>query len=221
MIMFPSIESFEKLLTVLNSINKKLEELCTVQREQSINILNKSEIYNSLINKHNNEKINTIIKNNLINNCVKGEDKPEHIIQLNDPKIASMFDNNNALNPLNNLINISLKKTDSKMKESAKEFYDLIEEIVKTFEEKNSDYAGVDNDFMSNFKNCEKWGIECLDGLITRFSDKVSRSQNMMRTKKQFVKDESLIDTFKDMSVYALFIVITLRRIKNGGKSNG
>lgn len=100
-----------------------------------------------------------------------------------------------------------------------KEFYDLIDEIVTTFENKNNDYAGVDKDMMANFYGCQNWGIDPLHGLVTRWSDKISRTQNLMRTGEQHVKDESLIDTFKDTAVYAMIIVIQLRRMQKANEN--
>ena len=98
-------------------------------------------------------------------------------------------------------------------KEIHKEFYDLIDQIVDTFERKNHDYAGSDaQDMMQNFMRCENFGIKMSDGIITRMSDKITRMENLFRTKNQMVKDESLIDTVTDLSVYCLFLVIALKR---------
>ena len=97
-----------------------------------------------------------------------------------------------------------------------KEFYDLIAQIVDTFQRKNNDYAGSDaQDMMQNFMRCENFGIKMSDGIITRMSDKITRMENLFRTKNQMVKDESLIDTVTDLSVYCLFLVIALKRESN------
>ena len=94
-----------------------------------------------------------------------------------------------------------------------KEFYDLIAQIVDTFQRKNNDYAGSDAmDMMQNFMRCENFGIKMSDGIITRMSDKITRMENLFRTKSQMVKEESLIDTVTDLSVYCLFLVIALKR---------
>lgn len=94
-----------------------------------------------------------------------------------------------------------------------KEFYDLITQIVDTFERKNHDYAGSDaQDMMQNFMRCENYGISMSDGIITRMSDKITRMENLFRNKNQMVHDESLIDTVTDLSVYCLFLVIALKR---------
>ena len=136
------------------------------------------------------------------------------------------FERTGRIEPENNGFNVvgeSLMNTDFKVGKKTieaiggnpihKEFYDLIAQIVDTFQRKNNDYAGSDaQDMMQNFMRCENFGIKMSDGIITRMSDKITRMENLFRTKNQMVKDESLIDTVTDLSVYCLFLVIALKR---------
>jgi hypothetical protein len=73
---------------------------------------------------------------------------------------------------------------------------------------KNSDYAGegVDSDAFKNFRLVEQLGITSVEkGFLTRMTDKLSRASTLLEsdTKEAMVKDESVIDTLNDLSVYA------------------
>ena len=93
------------------------------------------------------------------------------------------------------------------------EFFSLIKQMCDTFLAKNSDYAGSDAaDMMKNFMACQEFGIKMSDGIATRMSDKIMRMQNLMRTRTQKVKDESLIDTVVDLANYCLLLTIALKR---------
>lgn len=95
------------------------------------------------------------------------------------------------------------------------EFFSLIKQMCDTFLAKNSDYAGSDAvDMMKNFMRCENFGIKMSDGIITRMSDKITRMENLMRTRTQKVKDESLIDSTMDLANYCLLLTIALKREK-------
>lgn len=95
------------------------------------------------------------------------------------------------------------------------EFFSLIKQMCETFLAKNLDYAGSDAaDMMKNFMRCENFGIAMSDGIVTRMSDKITRMENLMRTRKQMVKDESLLDTVMDLSNYCLLLAIALKREK-------
>ena len=95
------------------------------------------------------------------------------------------------------------------------EFFSLIKQMCDTFLAKNSDYAGSDAvDMMKNFMACQEFGIKMSDGIATRMSDKIMRMQNLMRTRTQKVKDESLIDTVVDLANYCLLLTIALKREK-------
>lgn len=95
------------------------------------------------------------------------------------------------------------------------EFFALIKQMCDTFLAKNSDYAGSDAvDMMKNFMACQEFGIKMSDGIATRMSDKIMRMQNLMRTRTQRVKDESLIDSTMDLANYCLLLTIALKREK-------
>ena len=73
-------------------------------------------------------------------------------------------------------------------------------ELNQIYRDKNHDYG---DSFGATF---EKLGII---SAVTRITDKVNRLQSLC-TKEQKVKDESIIDTLKDLANYAIMTLIEL-----------
>ena len=90
-------------------------------------------------------------------------------------------------------------------------FYALLDEIADLHSRKNSNYAN--DDPLSNFKECERFGIPAFHGCLVRMSDKWSRIVELAKGKPDAV-GESLSDTLKDLSVYSLIAIILLEREK-------
>lgn len=86
-------------------------------------------------------------------------------------------------------------------------FADLIEEIKKLHESKNSDYA-ADSDPLSNLRKCEAFGIPAFKGVLVRLTDKWSRIEQLAGGKTP--KHESLRDSLIDNAVYSLLAIILL-----------
>ena len=86
-------------------------------------------------------------------------------------------------------------------------FVELIEEIKRLRESKNSDYA-KDEDPLSNLRKCEAFGIPAFKGVLVRLTDKWSRIEQLAGGKTP--KHESLRDSLIDSAVYALLAVILL-----------
>lgn len=76
---------------------------------------------------------------------------------------------------------------------------DLCEDIHTMCVKKNHDYGD------SAHKIYEEYG---LTSYLIRMSDKMSRIKTLMNTKEQQVKDESIIDSLKDLANYALLATI-------------
>lgn len=94
--------------------------------------------------------------------------------------------------------------------EKHKQICNKLNEIYKA---KNHDYG---DSFGETF---EKLGII---SAVTRITDKVNRLQSLC-TKEQKVKDESIIDTLKDLANYAIMTLIELESdamCKKGGCKN-
>lgn len=76
----------------------------------------------------------------------------------------------------------------------------ICEELNRMYEAKNHDYG---DSFGETYK---KLGII---SAVTRITDKVNRLQ-VLCTKESKVKDESVIDTLKDLANYAIMTLIEL-----------
>lgn len=90
-------------------------------------------------------------------------------------------------------------------------FRELAEELVKTIEAKNHDYAkGADP-----FKNLRR---HTCYGIVVRMDDKISRLDTMTNPAHgnpvMRVKDESFEDTNKDLAAYALLNILLHRELK-------
>jgi hypothetical protein len=86
-------------------------------------------------------------------------------------------------------------------------FYQLLDELKDLHDRKNADYSEED-DPLSNLRLCELFGIPAWKGVLVRISDKWSRVAQLASGREALVKDESVIDTLKDMAVYALLCII-------------
>ena len=86
-------------------------------------------------------------------------------------------------------------------------FYELLEEIRRLHDMKNADYAKK-GDPLSNFRMCEQFGIPAWKGCLVRISDKVSRIFNLAAKGEAAVRDESIVDTLKDLATYSLICII-------------
>lgn len=90
-----------------------------------------------------------------------------------------------------------MKKTETK---TAMEIHkDLCVDIHSMCVKKNHDYGD------SAHKIYEEYG---LNSYLIRMSDKMSRIKTLIRTEEQQVKDESIIDSLKDLANYALLATI-------------
>lgn len=86
-----------------------------------------------------------------------------------------------------------------------KRFKELCDQALKTYIEKNTDYG---NSFTDSFK---EFG---LISAVVRINDKMCRLKSLCKKKENLVKDESIIDTLKDMSNYCLMTIIELEKEK-------
>lgn len=85
------------------------------------------------------------------------------------------------------------------------EFKKLLDEMYNTTAAKNHDYAST-NDAFRNFREFGKLGV------LVRMSDKFARLKSALVEKKDFkVKDESILDTAKDLAVYSLILMLMVK----------
>ena len=77
------------------------------------------------------------------------------------------------------------------------------ETIISLLTSKNGDY-GKEDDVLSNFRACSRFGIPVELGIMVRFSDKVSRIENFIKGGKP--NNESLDDSIIDAIGYLLIL---------------
>lgn len=81
-------------------------------------------------------------------------------------------------------------------------------ECVEISKKKNADYADEGDPF-KNFRSVEALGLDSNEGILVRMMDKMSRAGNLLKRAAQ-VLDESIVDTLKDLSNYALILAIKI-----------
>lgn len=85
---------------------------------------------------------------------------------------------------------------------------------------KNAGYSGGNPDPWANFRECEKFGIRAIDGVMTRLCDKYVRFNNVYRNSELDQVGESAIDTLKDLAAYSLIARVMLGERKSSVRSN-
>jgi hypothetical protein len=84
------------------------------------------------------------------------------------------------------------------------EFFELIAGAKELHKAKNAGYSGDNPDPWANFRECEKFGIRAIDGVMTRLCDKVVRFNNVYKNSSLDQVGESAIDTLRDLAAYSL-----------------
>lgn len=91
-------------------------------------------------------------------------------------------------------------------------FHELLAEMARMRSRKGSDYANP-QDFLSNLRKCERFGVPAHIGAFVRLSDKWERLQNLIAREvstgaEPACSDETVEDTLMDFAAYALLIRI-------------
>ncbi len=99
----------------------------------------------------------------------------------------------------------------------ADEFFKQCLEISK---KKNADYTGGNDNPFSNFQSVEVLGISTEIGFLTRMMDKMKRIASFAEQGQLQVKDESVIDTLKDLANYSCLLAGYIESKKDNGQEN-
>jgi len=91
--------------------------------------------------------------------------------------------------------------------------YELFEELANIHERKSMDYDGPDNP-LASMRGAERFGISPWVGVMRRIDEKWGRAVNMVTAPAATV-DEAMVDTLKDIAVYAM-IAIVLKEEEEG-----
>ena len=86
-------------------------------------------------------------------------------------------------------------------------FESVLDEMRDLHVKKNKDYGDAFH------KSFEEFGVTA--GVV-RLNDKMERVKSLVKNGKAEVKDESLMDTLKDMASYAVMLYVELKNIENG-----
>lgn len=86
-------------------------------------------------------------------------------------------------------------------------FYQILDQLAELHSNKNHDYAGTRHP-LANLLECGEAGVNPWKGVIVRLTDKMSRLKSYARQGEFLVKNEGLIDTFRDMAVYSILGII-------------
>lgn len=94
---------------------------------------------------------------------------------------------------------------------ASKRYLELLVEAADLHTRKNAGYAGADNpDPWANFRMSEAFGVEAWRGALVRMTDKYIRVQNLIKDPSNDRVGESVKDTLKDLSAYALITLCLL-----------
>lgn len=80
-------------------------------------------------------------------------------------------------------------------------FHKILKEMAELHDRKQQDY-GTSGDPLANIRGSEQWGIPAWIGAMVRANDKVKRLQTLAQ--KGQLANESAVDSFMDLAVYAI-----------------
>lgn len=93
---------------------------------------------------------------------------------------------------------------------------DVLEELRALYLKKSADY-GAEEDPYSNVRGAIEWGVAPWVGVMIRANDKVRRLQKAARGGK--LLNESVVDSFIDLSLYTLIALVLYREQMNERQS--
>ena len=114
--------------------------------------------------------------------------------------------------------NVNLKYNTSKPENAVKKAYpeisegfsELQKEQLNLFSKKMMDYGLGNISLGGNLKTSED-KTYALQGIQIRLNDKINRLKNLFKNGENFVKDESIEDTFMDIANYGIIGLLLLK----------
>jgi len=80
-------------------------------------------------------------------------------------------------------------------------------EMLEIIRRKNADYSGGADDAFGNFAAAEFFGVTTMEqAVFIRMLDKVTRLSSFMAAKQLQVREESVVDTLRDLANYAVIL---------------
>ena len=102
---------------------------------------------------------------------------------------------------------------DLKRKFTSETALDILENMQKVYEAKDSDYSATGLP-MGNLRKCEDAGIDAWRGCLVRIGDKMSRLENFLKEKEYLVLSEKAEDTVIDLANYAILMSCLIEEVK-------
>ena len=87
----------------------------------------------------------------------------------------------------------------------------ISQEARQLHENKNAGYSGNNSDPWINFRFCDNFGIDPVDGVLTRLSDKYMRLINLWENPTLDKVGEKIEDTLMDFNAYLIIFVVLMR----------
>src|SRR5690606_34392355 len=89
---------------------------------------------------------------------------------------------------------------------------DFCKEMVETIKQKNNDYSSAMDNAFGNLSAVERLGIATTEkGILVRMTDKISRINTFIQGHRYQVKDESVMDTLKDLANYTILLAAVIK----------
>jgi len=102
---------------------------------------------------------------------------------------------------------------DLKRKFTSNTALDILENMQRVYEAKDSDYSATGLP-MGNLRKCEDAGIDAWRGCLVRIGDKMSRLENFINEKDYKVVSEKAEDTIIDLANYAILMSCLVEEVK-------
>jgi hypothetical protein len=102
---------------------------------------------------------------------------------------------------------------DLKRKFTSETALDILENMQKVYEAKDSDYSATGLP-MGNLRKCEDAGIDAWRGCLVRIGDKMSRLENFLNEKDYKVVSEKAEDTIIDLANYTILMSCLVEEVK-------
>lgn len=117
----------------------------------------------------------------------------------------------NAMRVLQSVESEVAVKAEEPRKQGTQDYIDLLDRMRDLHIRKNTGYSGHSDDTWYNFRACERWGGDSLEGVMHRMTDKWSRLESLTMNEGNDQVGEPMCDTLMDLAAYSL-IMICLRQ---------
>lgn len=94
---------------------------------------------------------------------------------------------------------------------TGKSLVTLVKEATQLHKDKNAGYSGNNPDPWINFRYCSNFGINPIDGILTRLCDKYMRLVNLYDNPELDKVGEKIEDTLMDFSAYLIIFAVMIQ----------